>query len=316
MAAMARPGEDIPLQPGTETSELLRQFLDDGFVLHPGVLDPESLAELTSAFREAQEPVMAAWERSGAREGTGPASRSFDLNEFESPTSFLRNDVWLKTLLENPVISSLAQAVCGNGHQLYEVDARTVPPISPEDGAQRGGYVRWHRDSPIIKGGICKVFVYLNDVGVDGGCTALVPGSHRWSLSSEGSGITFPVSEQGDPGAGEIKQRHEFDRERVAHIGGHAAQDAMPGHVKVVCRAGSMLAFDTRCAHTAFANTSATSRDCIILIFCPKWHKQRTDIAALADTLNDDGLLDTSFRRQVFGIEGATGASIARRGFL
>ena len=102
----------------------------------------------------------------------------------------------------------------------------------------------------------------------------------------------------------------------LRHQAWHAAQDAMPGHVKVVCRAGSMLAFDTRCAHTAFANTSATSRDCIIWIFCPKWQKQRTDVAALADTLNSDGLLDTSFRRQLFGLEDASGAIIARRGFL
>ena len=44
-----------------------------------------------------------------------------------------------------------------------------------------------------------KVFIYLNDIGADGGCTALVPGSHRWSLSPEAGGSTFPVSEGGDP---------------------------------------------------------------------------------------------------------------------
>lgn len=316
---MARPGEDVPLGVGAaspDTSALLRRFVKDGFVLQPDVLQPRALAELTDAFRTARAPVMAAWERSGAREGNGAASRSFDMNDFGSPESFLRSEVWVKILLENPVIRSLAQAVCGAGHQLYEVDARTVPPVSPEDGAERGGYVRWHRDSPLIKGGICKVFVYLNDVGFDGGCTAVVPGSHRWALSSEGSGTTFPVSEQGNPASGEIKQHHEFDRERVAHVGGHAAQDAMPGHVKIACRAGSMLAFDTRCAHTAFANTSNISRYCIILIFCPKWHKQRADVAALADALNSDGLLDTSLRRQLFGFEDANGATIARRGFL
>ena len=198
----------------------------------------------------------------------------------------------------------------------YEVDARTVPPISAADGAERGGYVRWHRDSPLIKGGICKIFIYLSDVGIDGGCTALVPGSHRWSVSSAGSGTTFPVSDDGDPAAGEISQRHEFDRERVAHVGGHAAQDAMPGHVKIVCQAGSMLAFDTRCAHTAFANTSSQPRECIILIFCPKWHKQRAEIAALGDALSADGLLNSPFRRQLFGLEGVGGAKLLRRGFL
>lgn len=148
----------------------------------------------------------------------------FDLNAFESPQAFLRSEVWVATQLENPLIRSLAQAVCGPGHQLYEVGARTVPPISPEDGAQRGGYVRWRRDSPLIKGGICKVFVYLNDVGVDGGCTALVPGPHRWALSP---GTTFPVSDEGDPPAGgEICQIHAFGRARAAHVGSHAAQDA------------------------------------------------------------------------------------------
>ena len=175
---------------------------------------------------------------------------------------------------------------------------------------------RVRRDSPLIKGGICKVFIYLNDIGADGGCTALVPGSHRWSLSPEAGGSTFPVSEGGDPAEGEVAQTHEFDRERAAHVGGHAAQDAMPGHVKVTCSAGTALFFDTRCAHTAFANTSQMPRECIILIFCPRWHKQRTDIAELADVLERTGALTTPFLRQLFGFETAAGGRISRRGFL
>ena len=59
--------------------------------------------------------------------------------------------------------------------------------------------MRWHRDSPMNKGGICKIFIYLSDVRADGGVTAVVPGSHRWAVSTEGDGSSFPVSEGGDP---------------------------------------------------------------------------------------------------------------------
>jgi|EP01046_Picozoa_sp_COSAG06_P003717 hypothetical protein len=112
-------GEDTrPRGAAADSSELLDRFVDDGFCFLPAVLNASSLVELTAAFRAAQEPVMAAWERSGAQNGMGLASRSFDLNEFEQPGSFLRDSTWLRCLLENPVVTSLAASVCGEGHQL------------------------------------------------------------------------------------------------------------------------------------------------------------------------------------------------------
>ena len=126
-------------------TERLQTFLDDGLVVVPDALAPGALAELQRAFRTAQGPAEAAWRASGAPHAGGPASRYFDMTGTAEPDDFLRDPTWLRVLLENPLITSLAQGVCGDGFQLYEIDARTVPPLAAEDGAARGGYVRWHR---------------------------------------------------------------------------------------------------------------------------------------------------------------------------
>ena len=71
-------------------------------------------------------------------------------------------------------------------------------------------------------------------------------------------------------GDGPVASRHEFDRDTGSHVGGHEEQESMPDHEKIVCSAGSVMAFDTRCAHTAFANTSSEtytqySNDCVTI---------------------------------------------------
>lgn len=87
---MARPGEDIPLRDARETSELLGLFLDDGFVLQPNVLDPGALAEVTAASRASTRAGEGSVGAERSARGQRAASRSFDLNDFESPQAFLR----------------------------------------------------------------------------------------------------------------------------------------------------------------------------------------------------------------------------------
>jgi ectoine hydroxylase-related dioxygenase (phytanoyl-CoA dioxygenase family) len=307
------------------------QFLERGFCTIPGAVAGGQLARLQAAFTECAAPVRRRWEATVvADERVGRAARFFDLDGHGGGGSFLRRQEWLD-LLDHPVVEQLSTAISGADCLLYEVSARTNPPLPAEEGDRRGGYVRWHRDSALIKAGICKVFLYLSDVGEDGGCTALVPGSHLWAAapppaSTQSGGdsamATFPVSASGDPRLGETAMDFAYDATTGSHVGGAASQEAMPGHEKIIAKAGTLLAFDTRCAHTAFANTSVHDRECLISIFCPKWHKQKAEVAALADALaSSDGSTVTLSARQrrLLGIDwqSAKGGRVATlRGFL
>lgn len=178
-----------------------RQFHNDGFVIMPGVVMPQALATLRQVFEESQPAVRAEWMAATAGD-ISRASRFFDM-EGTAAGSFLRRQEWLE-VLDHPAIAQLSEAISGPDCLLYQVSVRTCPSMTAEDGERRGGYVRWHRDSPMIKGGICKIFLYLSDVAANGGCTALVPGSHRWKVPEGRTSSTFPISKEGDPITGEV----------------------------------------------------------------------------------------------------------------
>lgn len=100
-------------------------FLDQGFVVCPAAIPPDDLARLKKSFRAGRVPVETAWREQLQRgELQGNSWRTFDLNDHERPGSFLRDTTWMETLLENPMIDELARQVCGENHQLYEIDAR------------------------------------------------------------------------------------------------------------------------------------------------------------------------------------------------
>eukprot|EP01052_Picozoa_sp_SAG31_P053829 SAG31_NODE_13997_length_833_cov_0.618529_2_plen_119_part_00 len=88
---------------------MVASFLQDGFVMLPA-LERESLEQLTSAFRRAQKLRQAVWEESVAQDGTGPLSRSFDMNDFEMPSSFLRNEAWIRS--DVLAVNTNNQSVC------------------------------------------------------------------------------------------------------------------------------------------------------------------------------------------------------------
>lgn len=294
---------------------LLAEFRQAGFVVC-GPLAPAALSTVRSAFHANQADHKKAW--LAIDEPNRQAY--FDLDDHHDAGSFLRHPAWL-SLLDHPTTAGLVTDVCGAGAQLYSVSARTLPSVGTDVAAAKGGYARWHRDSPMEKGGMCKVFVYLTELRENSGTTALVPGSQHWSIdpsSNSGAQASFPISQSGDPTAGPIVSRLEFDREGGGHVGGHAAQSSMPGYRKVVGPAGTIMAFDTRTAHTTFANTSGVDRECIVLIFCPRWHKQTVGLLQLADLLEADGSLRKVPRRWrvLFGLETSNGDAFERRGFL
>jgi ectoine hydroxylase-related dioxygenase (phytanoyl-CoA dioxygenase family) len=81
-----------------------------------------------------------------------------------------------------------------------------------------------------------KCFVYLSDVAADGGCTAVVEGSHAW---------------------GEFRQP-SLDPGLWRHTAGR--QTEMPGTFHAAVPAGSAFIFDTNCWHCALPNVSEQER--------------------------------------------------------
>ena len=113
------------------------------------------------------------------------------------------------------------------------------------------GYIDWHTDNsgdrirPIhpTRSLWTKVFIHLSDSTPDGGCTAVVDGSHRW---------------------GEERQP-SLEPERWQYTG--ERQVEMPGIVRAIVPAGGAFIFDTNCWHCALPNLSNRERKAIQLVF-------------------------------------------------
>ena len=103
----------------------------------------------------------------------------------------------LLDLIDHPLIVPVIREYLGPEAQLAGVSPRTYPPndtkAASEGGAEEeeeeeeeGSYTFWHRDGSKPDGYAhptdahdIKVFVNFEDIPLDGGCTAVVPGTHK-----------------------------------------------------------------------------------------------------------------------------------------
>ena len=129
-----------------------------------------------------------------------------------------------------------------------------------------------------------KAILYLTDVGADDGCTAAVPGSHRFQHR--------PDSSLYKGMGGGKEQTH-----KVRH------QREMPGMIPVEATAGSIFLFDTRLWHTALPNIANKERWTVITLYCPFYMKQPGPTVEAAMGLDAAGALCSPERRQLFGLE-------------
>jgi hypothetical protein len=97
-------------------------------------------------------------------------------------------------------------------------------PTKEEVGKLSSNAQEFHQDKEFMK--FLKVFIYLNDVGVDNGPHAYVEGSHRDTLFSKGINYSDRVSDY------EIK--NYYDHERIKVVSGPV---------------GTLIFGDTSCAH-------------------------------------------------------------------
>ena len=159
-------------------------------------------------------------------------------------------DPVLLDLVDPAPVIPLLKEVLGGDIRMRGVQPRTFPP---ED---QGGYTAWHRDAakPDNYPGpspahIIKMFFYFFDVPENGGCTAVVPGSHK-ILSHPGRVFDKVWA---------TSRTHDTEESNTI------STLLMPNQVKFAVSAGTAIIFNTAIWHTALPNTSTEDRQCVII---------------------------------------------------
>jgi ectoine hydroxylase-related dioxygenase (phytanoyl-CoA dioxygenase family) len=250
----------------TEQRRLVEEtnsFRENGFLIIEDALAADQLSRVQAAYERVIAPFVDEWEASAATGG------------HDVPRALEKEEALLE-LIENPRVVPLLSQVVGEDVQIRQVQTRYIPGNQPRDATV--GYTGWHRDKPNYHNAATqqslwlKVFYYFYDVAEDGGPTAIVPRTHTSSLHPRNL----------DPPPLAIE---------------------MPGHVKVACKAGTALLFDTRVWHCAMPNFTPDARRCMILNYCNFWHKQFGEVANGAARLLEAGQLESPLRKQLLGLE-------------
>lgn len=145
-------------------------FEANGFLVIPGALSPEELANVRAAADEAE----GAWRADTRRPGT----RSENLQQVQAPIEY---DDRLFDLLECPSTFPLIREILGSDISMIDNDYFISPPGTKS-------HAHWHHD--VGMPGIyhprsvmmVKLFFLLDDVDENGGGTLFLPGSHRFPL--------------------------------------------------------------------------------------------------------------------------------------
>lgn len=237
---------------GMTPTEQQRQFWqDEGYLVVEQAIMGADLLRLQKAFDQAAADCKQAW-LDGIARGTQPAAH------FDIPNAFARDDVFID-LIDYPAWYPYLQDFADGELLLLAPQVRTLPP-------QPISYVGWHPDVPQTNPLHMKVQIYVEDVPVDGGAFAFVPGSHK-------------------PDAGTCPTPTPLD--------------AMPGHKIFPGKAGDAIVFNSYGWHTSMVNTTAHPRKSIILIY-EKWTDGKVSSdrhAGIADRLT------TPARRRLFGLD-------------
>jgi hypothetical protein len=153
--------------------EALRTRADDlmlGRVSYPGFfwqMDAE-----TGRYEDA--PLGLGWQ--------GPSLDYRKLEKLEKDPLFL---AWM----ENPLFERIARAVIPGDIVLYRA-------ILFHKGQRGGSDLPWHQDGGKLWGLTrdpeLQLWTALDEAPLDGGCVEVVPGSHRWGLSTPLGGVVPP----------------------------------------------------------------------------------------------------------------------------
>ena len=323
-----------PLSPaaGTDAATVAAQkaFMDEhGFLVVP-LYAGDALARLQASWRRVQEPAVREW-AAAKRQGVGikghgfansPLGSTQEFCERGTPVTFrgrllarrwmdipaqdffaescdAQGDDILLGLVDHPLLVPVLRAYLGDEVQLAGVSPRTYP--SHPDDDDEGSCTFWHRDGSKPDGYTeptdahdLKVFVNLADIPADGGCTAVVPRTHKLRSMPH-----------------ELFGARAFSRENGTGVNLERMPNAMPFAVP----AGTACIFDTACWHTAMNNTSAVDRQSVILGYncvVPRRNTGELIPPAMLERLESVGRMESETRRQILGFQ--DGALLGQRG--
>ena len=216
------------------TDERLLQYENQGFVHLPGVIPPELVAQVRTAFDAAAERHKSEWERM-------VSEKRANANYYDIPNILDEGDGFVE-LADLPSIRPLLLDAVGLDIQLNHTHARIMFPGKTFTAP-------WHSDLETLIGVdlahsihfFAKVHFYFEDLHPDQGCLAFVPGSHR-----------LP---QGAP------------RPQIEDINTATAA------VRIVPRAGDAVLFNTHCLHMALDNKTQKPRKSLIYAYSHFWLK-------------------------------------------
>lgn len=299
VASYSKNNVFIPPADPVELEDIVAFFRTNGFWCVPNAVSGEWLDRVQACFREGQSRARVLWEEAKLQRerleyepgntGTGvrdAGSEHHDLGEpalgealagrhakgyFDVPR-FIEQDESLLHLLDNPNTLPIIEAVLGGRAQVNQIQARTVPA---EVASQ---YTSWHRDagdqisidpnySPTL-----KAFTFFFDVPDDGGCAAVLPGSHR---------VQFACNPHWS---------HELDQESMGADG--MPDSSEPAFLKFPCKAGTVVMYDNRIFHNALPNTSGADRCALITSYQPYGRSQSGQVVGNATRLFEAGHLD------------------------
>lgn len=208
--------------PDGDPAIALRCFRTHGFVVLHGLLHGAALQRARDAWRRAEPSCHAEYEQREAAVASG--GNNSDIGSrfvYNIPNLMELDDVFID-LADHPKLVAVVQHVGGagglglsTGVSAHDIDRRyhgtmriagsmsgNIVQSQLSDGTVNSeGYTMWHHDHPtptdqfLPSHRTTKVFVALWDIPLDGGCTALVPGTHRLPgcfLPGSQSGMKVP----------------------------------------------------------------------------------------------------------------------------
>ena len=272
-------GKSLPL------SDAECRFFDgQGYVRIEGILAGENLARVQKEFARVEAATREDWQRQ-VKEGAEYNAYGIGATAHVVYPIAPHGDVFVD-LLEHPVTMSIVEAFMGPDVQMAD-NALHVKP------AGTGTHTKWHRDSlswshveadawngedrrawermrvcekPFLK---IKIFFFVDDVEEETAPFTVVPGSHK------------------------------FDVDRVPK---YAKHEYMPGHVRLVGKAGDAILWNGCIWHTAMDNNDTKARRMLLYNythFGMKQHAPCIPRGNFADYVKQRSPLC----RQLFGLE-------------
>ena len=246
------------------TPEQREQIDTEGYLIIENAMDSIGLDRVREAYERIQAETEEAWQQSILEDtytgGGGNGPNAHVMSGVDA-----QDDIFLD-LSNNPRTIPLLEEIVGPELQSIGASCHRHP-------ASTEAHTGWHRDWPpwshpqyILK---AKVFYFLDDQEEDMGCFSLVPGTHK-----------LPD-----------------DPPRDEYIG--PTLEDMPGLVKMVGPAGSVVIWNVLCWHTALANTSQKDRRFAMYGYMPFWIRRWNSRRPPQNIID---WADTPQKRQIAGI--------------